>query len=80
MSRELRESLQQCYSRLDKLTAKAAKLKSSADMGLNNQMWWETWDRINSITEALNQQREMRWTAKGDFSHLVPSGGYYVRG
>ena len=70
MSRELKEALKECGDRLDQLTRNLADTTNHKEIELNNLLWWETWEKHKSISAALKEYCQMRWTTKGDFSHL----------
>lgn len=73
MSKELDSIIESCNKRLEFLNTQLTL--QGCDVELNRILWWEAFKRLSAACEAKMQQRKMRWTASGDFSHLQSTPG-----
>lgn len=72
MSRELQKIVDDNLKRMQQITS--LMNLPNYNIELNSIMWWEAAKRVNAAQAAIEQQKGMNWTTKGDFSHLQSTG------
>lgn len=72
MSKELQKVIDDSLNRMKQITS--LMHLPDYDIELNITMWWEAFDRGNAAQAAMEQQQGIKYTTKGDFSHLQSTG------
>lgn len=70
MSRELYNLIDECIVRLGQLNDSQLMCSTEGELADNHEAWVSTFERLQSLHKAVVEQSKLRYTTKGDFTHL----------